>query len=46
MVEVKCFAAFAGEKIDGTAADCAADLCIRRALVAILVMRQRLFRAL
>ena len=41
-IEIKCFAGFADEKIDGTAADRAADLRIGRTLVAILVMRQRL----
>ena len=46
MVEVECLAVFTDGKIDGTAADCAADLPISRALAAILVMRQCVIRAL
>lgn len=46
MIEVECFAACAGEKLYGTAADRAAYLCKRCTLAAILVMRQGLFRSL
>lgn len=46
IVKIRRFEIFTAGKTDAAAADSAADLCISLALIAILVMRQRLLRAL
>lgn len=43
---MQCFEIFTAGEADAAVTDCAADLSISRAQIAMLVMRQRLIRAL